>query len=77
VQKALEFMAPFIKDKTRWPHPRDVQYHDEWPMRHASLLFGGVALDRPAYLELWKTSSPIRTWRRSSATSSSGSHCCG
>jgi hypothetical protein len=58
MRKALEFMVPFIKDKTQWPHPRDVQYHDEWPMRHASLLFGGVALDRPAYLELWKTLTP-------------------
>jgi hypothetical protein len=58
MRKALEFMVPFIKDKTQWAHPRDVQYHDEWPMRHASLLFGGVALDRPAYLELWKTLKP-------------------
>jgi Alginate lyase len=55
MRKAFEFMVPFIKDKTQWARPRDVQYHDQWPMRHASLLFGGVALDRPAYLELWKT----------------------
>jgi hypothetical protein len=59
--KALEFMVPFIKDKKRWAHPRDVQYHDEWPMRHPSLLFGGFALDRPAYLELWKTLKPDST----------------
>ena len=61
MRKALEFMVPFIKDKTKWAHPRDVQYDDEWPMRHASLLFGGVALDRPAYLELWKTLKPDST----------------
>jgi hypothetical protein len=58
MRKALEFMVPFIKDKTLWPHPRDVQYHDEWPMRHASLLFGAAALDQPGYLELWKTLEP-------------------
>jgi hypothetical protein len=58
MRKALEFMVPFIKDKTQWPHPPDVQYHDEWPMRHASLLFGGIAFARPAYLELWKTFKP-------------------
>jgi hypothetical protein len=58
MRKALDFMVPFIEDKTRWPHPRDVQYHDEWPMRHSSLLFGGVALDRPAYLDLWNTLKP-------------------
>jgi Alginate lyase len=58
MRKALAFMVPFIKDKTQWAHPRDVQYHEEWPMRHASLLFGSVALDRPTYLELWKTLKP-------------------
>jgi hypothetical protein len=58
MRKALEFMVPFIKDKTRWPHPRDVQYHDEWPMRHASLLFGSIALDQPPYLALWNTLEP-------------------
>jgi hypothetical protein len=53
--RALAFMAPFIADKTRWPHPRDVQYFDEWPMRHAALLFGGLALNEPRYVDLWKT----------------------
>jgi len=55
MRRALAFMAPFIADKTRWPHTRDVQYHDEWPMRHPALLFGGLALDTPGYVDLWKT----------------------
>ncbi len=55
MRRALAFMAPFIADKTRWPHARDVQYHDEWPMRHPALLFGGVALNTPGYVDLWRT----------------------
>ena len=55
MRRALAFMAPFIADKTRWPHARDVQYHDEWPMRHPALLFGGLALDKPDYVDIWKT----------------------
>lgn len=55
MRRALAFMSPFIRDKRRWPHPRDVQYDDEWPMRHPSLLFGGLALDRPDDVSLWKT----------------------
>jgi hypothetical protein len=58
VQTALAFMAPFIADKRRWPHPPDVMYHDEWPMRHAALLFGGLALNEPAYLDLWRRLPP-------------------
>lgn len=58
VRRALAFMAPFIADKRRWPQPPDVMYHDEWPMRHAALLFGGLALDEPAYLDLWRRLPP-------------------
>jgi hypothetical protein len=55
MRKALAFMAPFIRDKAAWPHPRDVQYDGEWPMRQASLLFGGLALNRPDDIALWTT----------------------
>jgi alginate lyase len=55
LRRALAFMVPFIAHKSRWPHPRDVQYFDEWPMRHAALLFGGLAFERQDYVELWKT----------------------
>ena len=58
MRKAVAFMAPFIEDKSRWTHPRDVQYHDEWPMRHPSLLFAGMALDQRGYLALWNRLKP-------------------
>jgi hypothetical protein len=55
VAKALAFMYPYIKDKRRWPHKPDVMYYDEWPVRHAALLFGGIALRKPEYVDLWRT----------------------
>jgi len=55
MRRALAFMAPFIADKSRWPHPRDVQYFDQWPMRHTALLFGGLALNESRYIDTWKT----------------------
>jgi hypothetical protein len=51
--RALSFMVPYIRDRERWPWPKDVMYDDQWPMRQTSLLFGGLALGEPAYLELW------------------------
>lgn len=54
MRKALEYMAPFIRDKKRWPLKPDVMYDAEWPMRQSSLLFAGLALQRPDYIELWK-----------------------
>jgi hypothetical protein len=55
VAKALAYMFPYIRDKTSWPKAPDVMYHGEWPMRHCALLFGGEALNRAAYIDLWKT----------------------
>jgi alpha-glucosidase len=53
LRRAMDFMVPYIRDKKRWPKPPDVMYDGEWPMRQASLLFAGIALNRPDYLELW------------------------
>jgi hypothetical protein len=53
MRKALAFMAPYIADKKTWPHKPDVMYFDEWPVRQPSLLFGGVALDKPDYVAMW------------------------
>ena len=54
IKKGMEFLYPFILDKGKWPHKPDVMYWDEWPIRHASLLFAGLALEKPEYVALWK-----------------------
>jgi Alginate lyase len=61
MRKALAFMAPYIADKKAWPHKRDVMYFDDWPVRQPALLFGGLALDKPDYLALWRTLNPDPT----------------
>jgi hypothetical protein len=53
IRKAVAFLFPFIANKKAWPHKPDVMYHDEWPMRHPSLLFAGLALGEREYLALW------------------------
>jgi hypothetical protein len=55
IGKAVAFMEPYIRNKKSWPLPPDVMYADDWPMRQSSLLFAGLALNRPDYLQLWKT----------------------
>ena len=54
VRNAVEQMYPFIADKKKWPHPSDVMYFDEWPMRQAALFFAGLAYGRQDYLDAWK-----------------------
>ena len=57
-QKAVEFMFPFIQDKSKWPYPHDVEYFDDLPNRQPSLLFAGLAYREPKYIALWRTLPP-------------------
>jgi hypothetical protein len=50
----MAYQEPFIADKSKWPHPKDVEYFDDFPSRRSSLLFAGQALARPGYLAVWK-----------------------
>jgi hypothetical protein len=63
LKKAVEFMYPFIADKSRWRLPPDVMYFEYWPVRHAALLFAGLAYREPKYLDLWKRlpADPVMT----------------
>ena len=40
----LAFILPFIADKSAWPYGRDIQYWEDWPVRHPVLIQGGIAL---------------------------------
>src|SRR5215204_1781895 len=42
MQKAMQFIFPYIEDKSKWPGKADVLFWDEWPVRQPSLLFAGL-----------------------------------
>jgi hypothetical protein len=54
MEKAMEYMYPFMLDKQKWPLPPDVMYDKEWPIAQPSLLFAGLAYNKPEYLALWR-----------------------
>ncbi len=54
MRKAMEFIFPFIQDKSKWPYQNDVLYWDEWPVRQPSLVLAGMKFENPQYLEVWK-----------------------
>jgi hypothetical protein len=57
-RKAVDFMFPFIQDKSKWPYAHDVEYFDDLPNRQPSLLFAGLAYWEPKYIALWRTLPP-------------------
>tara|TARA_A100001037_G_scaffold276910_1_gene276541 strand:- start:953 stop:2074 length:1122 start_codon:yes stop_codon:yes gene_type:complete len=56
--KGIAFIHPYIADKRAWPYGEDVLYWDEWPVRHPSLLLGGLNLGRPEWLDTWTALEP-------------------
>ena len=61
IRKTIDFMVPYIRDKSKWPFQHDVEYFDDLPVRQPSLLFAGLAYNDEAYLQLWKTLNPDPT----------------
>ena len=61
IRKAFAYMVPFIADKNTWNRKPDVMYFDEWPVRQPALLFGGIALNEPSYIHVWKRLNPDPT----------------
>jgi hypothetical protein len=59
--RAITYLFPYLLDKKKWPNAPDVMYDKYWPVRQPSLLFAGLALDKPEYLALWRTLEPDPT----------------
>jgi hypothetical protein len=54
VHRGVEFLYPFLADKSKWPHKPDVQAWEGWPARQPCLLFAGLEFSKPEYLDLWQ-----------------------
>ena len=53
MQLGMAFIAPYIADKSSWPYAQDIQYWDEWPVRHMSLFFAALAFQDAEYFKLF------------------------
>jgi hypothetical protein len=54
IKKGIEFLYPFVKDKSKWPYPHDVMYWDDWPVAQPFLVFGANAYNNKEWFETWK-----------------------
>lgn len=52
--KGLNYMLPFLKDKTKWPGGKDVDHFDEQPDARQFMLFAAMAGNDIEWFKLWK-----------------------
>lgn len=53
MQKAMQFMYPYIVDKPAWPYLADVMYWEEWPVAQPALLFAWKQYGNEEYYRTW------------------------
>jgi hypothetical protein len=53
LKKGLEYIYPYVKDKTIWPFAKDIYIWNEWPVCHPFLIFGAVAYNNLNYIEAY------------------------
>jgi hypothetical protein len=54
IKKGIDYLYPFIADKTKWPLKPDVMYWNDWPVAQPFLLFAANAYKNKDWLETWK-----------------------
>lgn len=59
MKRAIEFMYPFIADKTKWPFTKDVMYFEFYPVRQPALIFAAYAYGEEKYIGLWQNLNPM------------------
>ncbi len=53
MQKGIDYLLPFVTDKSSWTYQPDVMYWDEWPVAQPFLWLGAMGLKKQEYLEAW------------------------
>jgi hypothetical protein len=54
LKKGIEFLYPYVADKTKWTYPHDVMYWENWPVAHPFLVFGAYEFGVKKWFDTWK-----------------------
>ncbi|RYZ25430.1 MAG: alginate lyase, partial [Chitinophagaceae bacterium] len=54
IKKGIQFLAPYLADKNKWPYQKDVMYWENWPVAQPALVFGAGAYNNKEWFQTWK-----------------------
>lgn len=54
IRKGIEYLYPYIVNKSSWPLKPDVMYWEEWPVAQPFLVFGAIAFNEAAWFMTWE-----------------------
>jgi hypothetical protein len=54
IKKGINYLYPFVADKSKWTLKPDVMYWDNWPVAQPFLLFGANIYHQDDWFQAWK-----------------------
>ncbi|MES2418851.1 MAG: alginate lyase family protein [Bacteroidota bacterium] len=54
MKKGIEYLYPFVANKSLWPFPKDVMYWDNWPVAQPFLIVGASRFNNEAWFKTWE-----------------------
>ena len=58
VGKGIDFLMPYLEDKSSWFLPPDVEHFDSWPARASCMVFAGIHYNDERFLKLYRSLPP-------------------
>lgn len=55
LRKGLDYMLPFLNDKTKWTETKDLDHWEAQPEPRQFMLFAALAGNDPVWFDLWKS----------------------
>lgn len=55
IKKGLDYLYPYIADKSKWPLKPDVMFWDNWPVAQPFLFFGANYFGNKEWFNTWKS----------------------
>jgi hypothetical protein len=54
LRRGIDYLYPYIADKSAWPFAHDVLFWNDWPVAQPSLVLGAVQFNNRAWLATWQ-----------------------
>jgi hypothetical protein len=55
IRKGIDFLWPFVADKSKWTYIHDVMYWENWPVAQPFLVFGASKFTEKKWLTTWSS----------------------
>jgi hypothetical protein len=54
MQKGVDYIKPYVIDKSKWPFAKDISHWDEQPGRRPFMFFAAMSQQQPEWISIWQ-----------------------